>query len=84
MLSPEEAQKIKNNPEWQALEEHINECIDALDHCSLITETEDYDKSARGRKYAVEILENILEPFLIDTTPNKHKRQHALKKLGLQ
>lgn len=85
MLTPEEANKLKEKPEWQALEAHITECIAALDSCSSISdEVEHVDKVARGRKEAVKILHTILEPFQYDPKPEQDKRNEALRKLGIK
>lgn len=83
MIDPAHIAKLKNMPEWKALETHIHDCIAALDSCSLIPEDADHDKASRGRKYAVEIMQHILEPFLHDPLPEVDKRKEALQKLGM-
>lgn len=83
MLSPEHTEKLKNDPSWTALEEHITSCISALDSCTGIADGDDHDKAARGRKEAVKILHAILEPFAYNPKPLQDKRAEALRKLGM-
>jgi hypothetical protein len=83
MLSPEDANKIKSFPEWLRFEEHITECIDALDHCSLIPDGQDHAVQALARKEAVKTLHAILEPFAYNPRPNHDKRIESLRKLGM-
>jgi hypothetical protein len=83
MLEHAHAEKLKALPEWQALEEHITDCITALDNCSSIPDSDDHDKAARGRKEAVRVLLAILEPFHYSPKPMQDKRTESLRKLGL-
>ena len=81
MIDPADVNKLKALPEWQRLEEHIAECIDALDRCSDIED--DYAVTAKARKEAVRTLHKILEPFAYDPQPVANKRAESLRKLGL-
>jgi hypothetical protein len=83
MLAPEDAKKLRSNPEWQRLEEHITECIDALDSCTTIPDGEEHSSHAMARKEAVNTLHKILEPFAYDPKPNHDKRIESMRKLGL-
>ena len=74
--------KIKATAEWKALEEHIQQCIDILDSCSMIPDDADFEKVARGRAEAVKILIKILEPFGYNPQPVMDARKEALKRLG--
>lgn len=84
-LSPEHADKLKSQPEWQALEQHIRLHIEALDSCTGISETEtDVALASRSRKKAVEILAQILEPFYSPLPEQEtDRRKEAREKLGL-
>ena len=83
MLSPDHAEKLKTDPAWIALQDHINDCMLALDSCSSIADGDDHDKAARGRKEAVKILRAVLEPFAYDPKPLQDRRAESLRKLGL-
>lgn len=83
MLTPAEAKKIKSYPEWDKLESHFKDSIRALDSVSDILDDEDHDKVARGKKYAVELLKVILEPFEIEDIVDEDLRRESLIKLGL-
>jgi hypothetical protein len=83
MLSPDHVNRLKDLPEWQALEAHILDCILALDSCTSIADGDDHDKAARGRKEAVKVLHKILEPFAYDPMPFQNKRDESLRKLGM-
>jgi len=83
MLDPADAKKLKTLPEWQRFEEHITECIIALDSCTGIDYGDDFYIAARSRKEAVETLNKILEPFAYDPQINHDKRIESMRKLGI-
>lgn len=83
MLSEQEAKQIKSIPEWQALESHLKEAITVLDSVMDIEESEDHDKVARGKKYAIKCIEAILAPFDIEENEEEDNQQEAREKLGL-
>lgn len=83
MLEPADAKKLKTLPEWQRFEQHITDCIIALDSCSGIADGDDFDIASRARKEAVETLNRILEPFAYDPQINHDKRIESMRKLGI-
>jgi len=83
MITPAQVDRLKGLPEWQALEAHLHDCVEALDSCLLIPDTDDHEKAARGRKYAVQIILKILEPFQYDPSPVTDRQKESLKKLGM-
>lgn len=83
MLNQEIAKKIKASPEWDVLEQHLIECVVALDGVSDIPEGPDFERVARGRKYAVECIKKILQPFDIEDLVETDARGEALEKLGM-
>lgn len=82
MLTPEQVEKLKASPEWQAFIKYLEEAMFAMDSCSTIPDNQDHDKVSRGRKEAVLILKTVLEPFDIPVAESFDKRKEALKKLG--
>lgn len=84
-LSPEHADKLKSQSEWQALEQHIRLHIEALDSCTGISDTEpDFALASRARKEAVKLLVQILEPFYSPLPEqDTDRRKEAREKLGL-
>lgn len=83
MLDPADAKKLKTLPEWQRFEEHITDCIAALDSCTGILAGDDFAIAARSNKNAVETLNKILEPFAYDPQINHDKRIESMRKLGI-
>lgn len=83
MITEIEARKLKSIPEWVSMEKHFRECVQALNAVTDIAEEEDHDKVARGKKYAVKLIEHILEPFEIEDLTNENERNETLEKLGL-
>ncbi len=79
-LTPAQAEKLKSLPEWKALEAHMKECVALFDTCSLIPDSDDHDKAARGRKEAVRIITKILEPFQLNVAEPMDVRKDALRK----
>lgn len=83
MLTPAEAKRIKDVPEWGLLEAHLKECVRLIDCVSDIDETEDHDKVSRGKKYAIRVIEAILSPFDIEELTDEDHRAEALEKIGM-
>lgn len=65
MISPEAIKHLKGQPEWEALEAHLNECIKHLDKVSDIPplSKDDLATETLARIRAIETLKQILEPF---------------------
>lgn len=83
MLHPETAKKIKSSPEWPELEQYLKDCMKALDSVSDIQENEDHERVARGKKYAIKLVEQILSPFDLNEESDEDSRKEAYDKLGI-
>lgn len=84
MISLELVKRLKNLPEWPEVERHFKDCVRALDTTLDIQENEDHDKVARGKKYAVTLVERILQPFDVADLTEEDARQETLERLGLR
>jgi hypothetical protein len=83
MLSPQQTKALKNDPNWKALREHLEQCIAEMDSCSSIPDNDDHDKASRGRKEAVRILQQILKPFMHEEHETIDRKKHLTKKYTL-
>lgn len=83
MISPEDAKKIKASPEWTLIEEHLRECVAAIDCVSDIGDDQNHEVIARGKKGTIELVKSILAPLEIEDLMEEDLRSGMLHKLGL-
>jgi len=83
MLTEPQAKSIKNIPEWDVFEAHFKDCIRLLDSVSDIEEHENHEVIARGKKYAIRLMERILAPFDIEDLLDEDARAEAYEKIGM-
>lgn len=79
MISKEQAEALKERPEWQPVREYLTEAIIFLDSCSTIPEDADFDKVARGRREAVLILKElfaVIDSEVISIEDSKKELMH--------
>lgn len=85
MLTPGIANKIANDSEWQAVQQHIEETIASLDSIDDIDFT-DKEKAAiegQARVLAKKKLLEILEPFDSSDESTGDDKEHVGKKTGV-
>lgn len=85
MLIPGVAENLKQSPDWQALHQHILECVAILDSIDGIDFT-DANKAAiqgEGKKAAKKILKEILEPFLLEEESTVDRKSETAGKTGM-
>lgn len=79
------AENIKKSTDWQEFSEYVNAVCDTLKNIDDIDWT-DKEKAAiqgQGKEYAYQVLQKILEPFLIDEQSSINRKKDTASKTGM-